>query len=375
VVRRGNGPSRRDGAQLNRGPDVPIPEEMALPQLASGPHRGRTKVVTARPEAMGTVISSAEMAKFSALLWGLGCVSGALLILLPHGPGENVVGLGVISGGAGMVAIGNLWQGARIGLRGNYVLSLMALIAVTGAVLCVHHSPVSDGIAGLFVLPTIFTASFYSTRAFTIYLIAQSATSGAVLLTSGVTGADGGWAVLLATTVSVGVVVHVLQQALKLAATTDPLTGLVNRRAFEPMLAREMHRCARLGHPLCLVVIDLDHFKEVNDVHGHQEGDRILADVSRLWSETLRTTDVLARAGGDEFVLLLPSTDRLYAVEMLARLAAATEQGFSAGVAVASADSPVEELLQLADKACYQAKQNGRGHVAVADGVIDSAAV
>jgi diguanylate cyclase (GGDEF)-like protein len=348
---------------------------MAMPQLASGPRRGRTKGATARPEAIGTVISSAEMAKFSALLWGLGCVSGALLIFLPHGTGENVVGLGIVSGGAGMVAMGNLWQGARIGLRGNYVLSLLALIAVTGAVLCVHHNPVSDGIAGLFVLPTIFTASFYSTRAFTIYLIAQSATSGAVLLTSGVTGAAGGWAVLLATTVSVGVVVHVLQQALKVAATTDPLTGLVNRRAFEPILAREMHRCARLGHPLCLVVIDLDHFKQVNDVHGHQEGDRILAEVSRLWSQTLRATDVLARAGGDEFVLLLPSTDRLYAVEMLARVAAATDQGFSAGIAVASAHCTVEELLQLADKACYQAKQNGRGHVAVADGVIDSAAV
>ena len=80
----------------------------------------------------------------------------------------------------------------------------------------------ADGIAGLYVLPTIFTASFYSTRAFTIYLAAQAATSGAVLLTSGVTGASAGWAVLLGTTVTVGVAVHVLQQALKLAATTDP---------------------------------------------------------------------------------------------------------------------------------------------------------
>ena len=171
-------------------------------------------------------------------------------------------------------------------------------MAVTGAVLCAHHSPVSDGIAGLYVLPTIFTASFYSTRAFTIYLAAQAATSGAVLLTSGVIGASAGWAVLLGTTVTVGVAVHVLQQALQLAATTDPLTGLVNRRAFEPILARELHRCARLDHPLCLVVIDLDHFKEVNDAHGHQEGDRLLAEVSRRWTETLRSTDVLARAGG-----------------------------------------------------------------------------
>jgi diguanylate cyclase (GGDEF)-like protein len=339
---------------------------MAAPRLPSEPGRGRSKKPPPRPEAVGAVISPEQVAKFSALLWGIGCVSGELLILLPHGAGENVPGLAVIASFAGAVAIANFWLGTRITLWGNYVLSVLALVAVTGAMLCAHHSPVADGIAGLYILPTIFTASFYSSRAFAIYMVAQAATSGAVLLTSGVTGASGGWAVLLGTTVTVGVVVHVLTQALQLAATTDPLTGLVNRRAFEPILARELHRCARLEHPLCLVVIDLDHFKEVNDAHGHQEGDRLLAEVSRRWSETLRSTDVLARAGGDEFVLLLPSTNRDHTLEMLQRLGSSTTQQFSAGVAVAEGDSTVEDLLRSADDACYHAKQNGRGHVAVA---------
>jgi diguanylate cyclase (GGDEF)-like protein len=340
---------------------------MAMPQLVSGSRRGRTKGAPARPEAIGTVISAKQISRFSALLWGIGCVSGELLILLPHGAGENVAGLSAISAFAGVVAIANFWKGSRISLRGNYVLSLLALVAVTGAVLCAHHSPVADGIAGLYVLPTIFTASFYSTRAFAIYMVAQAMTSGAVLLTSGVTGASAGWAVLLGTTVTVGIAVHVLQKALKLAATTDPLTGLVNRRAFEPILSRELHRCARLGHPLCLVVIDLDHFKQVNDAHGHQEGDRTLAAVSKAWGDTLRSTDVLARAGGDEFVLLLPSTNRTHAIEMLGRLSSASDQGFSAGVAEATPSSTVEDLLRLADDACYHAKQTGRGHVVVAD--------
>ncbi len=348
---------------------------MASSHLASAPRRGRAKAAPARPEALGTIISTKQMSKFSALLWGIGCVSGELLILLPHGAGENVAGLAVVATFAGAVAIGTFWQGARLSLRGNYVLSLLALAAVTGAVLCAHHSPVADGVAGLYVLPTIFTASFYSTRAFTIYLVAQAAASGAVLLSSGVVGASAGWAVLLGTTVTVGLVVHVLQQALKLAATTDPLTGLVNRRAFEPILSRELHRCARLDHPLCLVVMDLDHFKEVNDAHGHQEGDRLLGEVSRAWSETLRSTDVLARAGGDEFVLLLPSTNRTQAVEMLERLATATDQEFSAGLAVAAAGSSVEDLLRLADDACYHAKQTGRGRVVVAEAVSSSAVV
>jgi diguanylate cyclase (GGDEF)-like protein len=348
---------------------------MALSHLAPGTPRGRTKAAPPRPEAIGAVISARQMSKFSSLLWGIGCVSGELLILLPHGAGENVAGLAGISAFAGVVSIANFWQGQRITIWANYVLSLLALAAVTAAVLCAHHSPVADGIAGLYVLPTIFTASFYSTRAFAIYLVAQAATSGAVLLTSGVTGASAGWAVLLGTTVTVGIAVHVLQQALKLAATTDPLTGLVNRRAFEPILARELHRCARLNHPLCLVLIDLDHFKLVNDAQGHQEGDRLLADVSRSWSEALRTTDVLARAGGDEFVLLLPSTGQAHAVEMLARLAAATDQEFSAGVAVATPTSTVEDLLRQADDACYHAKQTGRSRVVVSDDVPDRAAV
>jgi diguanylate cyclase (GGDEF)-like protein len=340
---------------------------MAKLRHRAEPHRGRMKAPAPRPEAIGTVISTKQMAKFSALLWGIGCVSGELLILLPHGSGENVAGLALVSGFAGAVSIATFWQGQRLNLWGNYILSFLALIAVTAAVLCAHHSPVSDGIAGLYVLPTIFTASFYSTRAFSIYLAAQAALSGVVLLTSGVTGASAGWAVLLGTTVTVGVVVHALQQALQVAATTDPLTGLVNRRAFEPILARELHRCARLEHPLCLVVIDLDHFKEVNDVHGHQEGDRLLGEVSRVWSETLRSTDVLARAGGDEFVLLLPSTNRTHAVEMLGRLQAVTGQEFSAGVAVATPASTVEDLLRRADGACYHAKETGRGHVVVAE--------
>jgi len=317
---------------------------------------------------VGTVISTKQMARYSALLWGIGCVSGELVILLPHGAGENVAGLSVIAAFAGVVAVVNFWQGARFGLRVNYVLSVLALAAVTGAVLCARHSPMALGIANLYVLPTIFTASFYSARAFALYLVAQAATSGAVLLPSGVTGASAAWAVLLGTTVTVGVAVHVLQQALKLAATTDPLTGLVNRRAFEPILSRELHRCARLAHPLCLVVIDLDHFKEVNDVHGHQEGDRILGEVSRAWTETLRSTDVLARSGGDEFVLLLPSTNRHHAIEMLGRLRSATTQGFSAGLAVTPPHCTIDDLLRLADDACYDAKESGRGQVVVAGG-------
>jgi len=349
---------------------MPIPQEMAQAPFAAAGAGGRPKAGAARPGAMGTVISAKQISKFSSLLWGIGCVSGELLILLPHGAGENVAGLAVISGLAGLVAVVNFWQGDRIPLWVNYFLTVLALLAVTGAVLCAHHSPVAEGIAGLYVLPTIFTASFYPTRAFSAYLVVQAALSGAVLLTAHVTGASAGWAVMVGTTATVGVVVHVLQKALQLAATTDPLTGLVNRRALEPIVARELHRCARLEHPLCLVVIDLDHFKDVNDAQGHHEGDRLLAELGLAWSEALRSTDVLARSGGDEFVLLLPSTNRVHALDMLERLQSAARHPFSAGVAVAEPSSTVHGLLRQADDACYRAKQAGRATVVVAGAVV-----
>jgi len=163
-----------------------------------------------------------------------------------------------------------------------------------------------------------------------------------------------------------GLVVHVLQEALKVAATTDSLTGLVNRRAFEPILDRELARCARLGHTVTLVVLDLDDFKAVNDDLGHQEGDRALVEVTRAWSAQLRAADVLARAGGDEFVLLLPSTGARNAMDVLARLSRSSLQRFSAGVAVADPGTCAADVMRRADGACYGAKRLGGGQVVIA---------
>ena len=146
-----------------------------------------------------------------------------------------------------------------------------------------------------------------------------------------------GWAVLLGTTSTVGLTVHVLQQALKLAATTDPLTGLVNRRAFEPILGRELHRCARLGHPLCLVVIDLDHFKLVNDAHGHQEGDRLLAEVAaRLDARPCGPPTSSPAPGATSSSCCCPRPTRPMPSRCSTASRAATDQEFSAGVAVAT---------------------------------------
>jgi len=328
---------------------------------------GRPGSAFAVVETSDGVISGEQMAQFSALLWGLGCLIGVLAVTLPHGQSVQVDGWAGVATFAGVVSLLSLWKGAELPDWGNYVLSLLALAAVDVALFFAHRSPVALAVGGLFVLPTIFTASFYPRRAFVGYLAAQAASSAVLLFTSGVPGAPAGWALVVGTTSIVGVVVHLLQEALQKAAITDPLTGLANRRALEPMLTRELARCGRLGHPVSLAVMDLDHFKEVNDAFGHQYGDQVLVQTARAWSDELRSGDVLARAGGDEFVLLLPSTSASQARMVLERLEQATSQRFSAGLATTVSTCSVEDLLRQADGACYRAKQRGRGEIVAAE--------
>ena len=156
----------------------------------------------------------------------------------------------------------------------------------------------------------------------------------------------------------------------------DFLTGLYNRRWFERELGREVERAARYGTPGAVLVIDLDHFKNINDSFGHQAGDDLLKGVAGLLKQRARQSDVLARLGGDEFALLLPQTspDRaeLVADEIVKtlnrRMAASAGQSLAitASVGVAISDGLTDtELLAYADLAMYEAKEAGRNRFAV----------
>ncbi len=157
----------------------------------------------------------------------------------------------------------------------------------------------------------------------------------------------------------------------------DPLTGVHNRRALNERLTEELARSRRFGHPLALLMLDVDHFKAINDRYGHQTGDQVLTVIGRCLREHVRRIDFVARYGGEEFVILLPETDREGArrfAERLRQAVAALELGgelasptVSIGVAVSrEADTP-DSLLQRADAALYAAKRAGRNRVMVAD--------
>lgn len=157
-------------------------------------------------------------------------------------------------------------------------------------------------------------------------------------------------------------------------AGTDPLTGLTNRRRFTELLDQEIARFQRHSEPLSLVMFDIDHFKRVNDMYGHDIGDLILREIGQLVSSEIRRTDILARWGGEEFLILLPNTTGEAATGFAEKLRAAIEDHefpqvgkSTASFGVTSLDEKETDrkiLLKHADQAMYKAKKAGRNRVA-----------
>ena len=159
------------------------------------------------------------------------------------------------------------------------------------------------------------------------------------------------------------------RERLAAQAASDPLTGLANHRTFFERLHAEAERARRHGHPLSLLVIDLDHFKDVNDTHGHQIGDRVLVEVAERLAALARAEDTLARVGGEEFAWLLPETGAhaAWAVAERARrvvggvdFADVGTLTMSAGIAELAPGAGITELFHAADTALYWAKAQGR---------------
>jgi diguanylate cyclase (GGDEF)-like protein len=159
-------------------------------------------------------------------------------------------------------------------------------------------------------------------------------------------------------------------------AASDALTGLPNRRAADETLKRMTAHAGRSVSPLSAILVDLDHFKQINDIRGHEHGDMALATVGRTISSTLRASDFAARYGGEEFLILLPDTDRAAARDVAEKLRAAIAGAETSGVGAVTASfgvaalpadaSEPEQLIRKADRALYAAKAAGRNRVETA---------
>jgi two-component system cell cycle response regulator len=159
-------------------------------------------------------------------------------------------------------------------------------------------------------------------------------------------------------------------------AIMDPLTGIYNRRRFESIFTNEFKRATRYQLPLTCMMIDIDHFKLINDAHGHQEGDTMLKEIARIIQSTIREVDTLARWGGEEFVVLSPNTSKekaLLAAERVRKAVASHEftrtetKNATVSIGVAGIPDPAmdsqDKMIHAADLAMYDAKKNGRNRV------------
>lgn len=320
-------------------------------------------------------------------------LSGGLLVLLslllPHPEGlfrlglYGIVGVGVVVGSASII-----WAKHARTWTVHTVLA-----AGTGFIcLCVHFSGVAAGIySAMFIWVLLVAASFFSARAAMAHIVWILGSWGLTLTTVEETSGFSGltrWVLGSLVLVVAGAVMSEivagrrsterqlrtqieesdrLRLELERLALHDPLTGVANRRNFDEELARELARAARQGTPLCVVALDLDNFKDYNDLHGHVAGDRLLKLSASLWTESLRPNDMIARIGGDEFVALLPNCHRAEAEQVVQRLCRGTPSGrtCSAGIAHWDGHESADELLTRADRAMYAAKEETRSEAAL----------
>jgi diguanylate cyclase (GGDEF)-like protein len=295
-----------------------------------------------------------------SLLYAVGGCFSLLIAALPLHPRAPVT-LGWVIGLAALGVAGLVWwRGARLTDRAVHAALVLAAVLVAALA---SQFVTAVGIVALG--PVIITLCLFSGWFLPLPAARVQATVTLLLATGGAvlaapTGFGIPWLFLVVTAAILTEIQGRLAEQLRRAATTDPLTGLVNRRAWEAEAGRVLSHALRTGEPVTIAVLDLDHFKEVNDRAGHEAGDALLRELAARWSAELREADLLGRYGGDEFVLCLPGTDASGAGEILGRLTACHAFRWSAGTATAGRGDTLSTLLSRADAHLYAQKRSGR---------------
>ena len=309
-------------------------------------------------DEVGTIARLPSRVALLALLYAVSgglCLAGAAHPMDPRTPVGLLLGLGAtgLAGAALLCGLGR--RTPRPVLDGGQVL-----LAVAVAVLAAR-SVTPAGVVGLG--PMLICLGLYAAHFCSLPAARAHAALAIVLTTAGVVASApervlAPWSVAVVATAVLTEAQARLSTRLRADAHTDPLTGLANRRSWEAEAARSLARALRSGESLSIAVLDLDDFKTVNDRDGHSAGDRLLRQLAVHWSERLRTSDLLGRHGGDEFVVCLPGTDREDAREVLRRLDRDSAPiGWSVGVATARPGDTLVSLLQRADEALYVSKR------------------
>jgi diguanylate cyclase (GGDEF)-like protein len=345
---------------------------------------GEGTVPLTDPGIDGSTESPRFMWVMLGVLYTAGATIGALSLIVPHPDSFNDQALWsnvalAYAGGAISFLAARRWP-----VWALHVMVGLGVLAVTRAVYY-SHDP-SGFYTLLYVWIGLFAVFFFRRGIALIYLVAIGVAYAILLVVDDANAALARWVTTIGTIALAAFLIDALvrrvrriavestsiaRERAELMATlaevarTDDLTGLPNRRAWDEALDRELSRARRESTPLCIGMVDLDRFKDYNDVHGHQDGDRLLKQLAASWRAELRATDVLARYGGEEFALALPGCDLEDATALVERLRAATpaDQTASAGLVYWDGSESAEHLFGRADKALYTAKASGRDRI------------
>jgi diguanylate cyclase (GGDEF)-like protein len=320
---------------------------------------------------------------------------GLLSLALPNA--EDLVALVAVASSLAALVIGAIaiLLRERLGGAGVCVLSAMAIACISIFALYGHREMTADSILpaiGFYLWLVLFAGYFFPRRTAGVAIVVTAAAATFVVVAGGLDISVGTWFVMLSAFCLAGFVVSFLRERLSRllsilarAARIDPLTGILNRGGFEERFAQEVERARRGTESLTLLIADIDHFKQINDRFGHTVGDRVLQRVAEVLSESIRTSDVVARLGGEEFGVLLPEAGREDGIEIAERIRhdvariEPPEHGpvavtVSIGVAMFPDDGACgESLFRVADAAAYAAKDLGRDRVVAFSAAVGAA--
>lgn len=355
-----------------------------------------TPSTIARPTNWRDVFSSGPIAPLPALAlvgavvaW-VGALVGAIVVVLPGAPLARPELVFAAAAGAAVLGAALALARARAGQAGLHAAVFVGTLLGTLGVLGwgSEHAFGPLGYAWVVVAAFVFFPAWQSllhvASVAVVYALAMVFDRGGV--------AWNAWFATVTALAGAGAIVTLarirataLLQQLEEAAGRDPLTGLANRRSLQDAFDIELERARRTGRPLAVLLVDIDHFKRVNDRCGHQCGDEVLRTLARVLQASKRGFDLAARHGGEEFVLLAPDCDEHGAYMLAERLRTAVERAFAdhqAGpvtVSIGAAVHPVhgqtfEALLNAADEAMYAAKKLGRNRTVISSAEIERAA-
>jgi diguanylate cyclase (GGDEF)-like protein len=293
---------------------------------------------------------------------GLMCIFAAAFPISKTAPRE----LASIVGGCLIVAsLLVLRFGSRLSDGGLQALAIGGTL-VNGLLISqatTSYGATLNSIAWIWV--AIYAGQFFDQRAVRIQVGAIAVTSAVALAICGLPGLVTAWVLVAGSCALAGEALARLNTRLRTQLVTDPLTGLLNRSGFARASERVLALADRAGLPVSVALIDLDGFKQVNDLNGHAAGDELLVDLGNAWGRELRGSEVLARLGGDEFALLLVAEGHA-ADEALGRLRDASPVGWSVGMVEWRPGESLEAAMARADEQLYRAKREARDELAAA---------